>query len=334
MRIQIKIVALAILTIAFALGAAVMPAMAAGDTSGGSFEMENSQPTITSVDLYAYTHDGSPLSAMDPTVEYGVKIVAGDANTLDDLRLITVVINESGYTAGSDNVQKQATYTWTCANGIGTGAGTWALVGPGSTTWALMTANCTEPAMVEASAATGTWYLNFKPAKTAEEASWGINVTVRDQQVDSDKGTEYPLTMNFYSEITTFTDSFDFSTVALGSTTKEELSSNVIANGGYLLQSKTEVQWGGNTYYVDIVGSSPEAYEVQLVNNATDTSEASSAVSAHATTYGSIYGYTSGLDITVEAGVSKPVFLWLTLPSTGIHKDTYTGTYYYQILND
>lgn len=322
-----QIVVLTVITIAVAFGAAVMPAMAAEGESTGSFSLGNAQPTVA-VELYNLEHE-TPVSAMDPTTEYAVKIVAGDTNTMNNLRLITVVITKSGHT-GANDVQEQATYTWTSTSG---GAvGTWALVGPTDTTWTLETGNCVEPGGGCMHDTTGTWYLNFKPAKTAEEGSWGINVTATDQHEECDTASQTGLAMNFYSEIVSIASEFDFGNVKFCSTTDTSISSSVIANGGYLLQSKTNTTWTGDSHSANVVSGTPgREGEICLQNNASDTSGTSNAVGS---TYATINGYAGEYYPTSDTGDSKPIYLWLTVSSGGLGSGTYSATYYYQITND
>lgn len=121
-----------------AIGATVLPAMAAENTSSeGSFTLGNEAPTVTSIALYE--SDGStPETAMDPTIEYVVKIEAADTNTLDDLSEIEVIIRVNG-TGGDDDVNNKATYKWT--NGA---TPVWTKEGPAGL-WSLVTVGSTWP---------------------------------------------------------------------------------------------------------------------------------------------------------------------------------------------
>ena len=247
MRTQ-KIVALAVVTIAVAFGAAVMPAMA--DTAGaatGSFSMDNKAPVVGAITLYE--GDGStPASEMTPQAYYNVSMVVSDDNTLDDLTEIQVVIHKTGYSNGNSVIDK-VTYKWTPGGGWveydrPTGTNTWGTI---------VATECIVPG--DLNALSGTWNVKFMPGKVARELTNGWNITVT--ATDGSASHENALTgqtMQWYGEITANAESFSFGDLDLGATdqaistpTNKRIQFNTIVNGNYTLLSKT-VNWTNTTH--------------------------------------------------------------------------------------
>ena len=334
MRTQ-KIFVLAILTIAFALGAAVMPAMAAETgESGGTFSPGNTAPDVTVAELFDGV-TGTGITQMDPTVEVAFQIDVTDINTIEDLNTIVVVVKRTAYTEG-DAAAEQATYTWTSS---GT-TGTWALAG--STTWAVdaATSGTNQPSDWEANS--GTWWLVFTPGKIAkEDAAWTITATATDKAAADDALAD-SCSMDWYGELNGVETSVGFGTgLSLGAThalstgdpADDDVDLTAISNGAYKLRSKTSATWtsGTTSDTVAVVQAAPSAHEIMLIDHL-DTQGSATAVTT--ADYGDIVGYGSETSPTAEGGDAKAVHVWLTLPSSGLLVEQYSGTYYLQIANN
>lgn len=321
------IFAVAVIIMVVLIGATVLPAMAATQgQSTGSFCLDNSQPTVTAVTLYNDTETGTTTS-MDPQIEYAVKIEITDINTLNDLRSISVVIQKEGY-SGSDCVTDQATYNWVSTGG----SGSWDMIGPSGSTWAINVTGCKEPG--DFTATSGTWWLHFTPGKVAREGNWDITATPADQMGDGTADTQSSLSMNWYGELTGVDNSFDFGTVALGTSNNpisnpgdHKIDVTAISNGAYELKSKTSASWTGTNDVASVETSgSPGAGEIYLTDNKNNAAGTANAVPT--ADYDTIANYGTETYPTADTGDVKPVYVWLTLASEGLMAETYSGTYY------
>ena len=187
------------LVMVVAIGATALPAMAATEgKSEGSFTLGSADPTVTSIALYEL--DGTtPATIMDPTIEYVVKIVVADANTLEDIDKIEVEIRTLA-TSGEDDVNEKATYEWTTTG--------WAKIGP-SGLWSLETSTGHTP-LTDTS---GEWVLRFKPGPVAEEGTdnWEIYAKVTDKTVLTGVlTTTQKYSMDWRGEISAIDASYSF----------------------------------------------------------------------------------------------------------------------------
>jgi hypothetical protein len=111
------------------VGIATAPAMAEV-VMDGNFTLTSAVPTVTSVTLYD-SDEVNTTETMSPLVEYAVKIEVGDANTLYDLRNISVYFDVDGVP-----ISGHAQYSWVPDAAEG-GPGTWSMVDVNGTTWEL-----------------------------------------------------------------------------------------------------------------------------------------------------------------------------------------------------
>ena len=329
MRPRTQIAALAVVVI-IAIGTAVLPAMA--DTEGsstGSFNLGNAAPSVTSITLHNADHSDPTISDMTPQTEYAVKIDISDANTLNDISEILVIIKTNGTGTGdSDSVTDKATYKW-----IPEGGGTWSKVGP-TGTWGIDTTQSSEPTDLGATA--GTWWLNFVPGKVARESTtWDIYVKVTDKEPLTGDKIVWGKTMNWYGEISAEDTSYSFGDIGLGETNKnistpEDHNINVktISNGNYKLSSKSGnwskgsdwavLDWDGDLeaghFALKVDGNG----DVSTSNYVSDTSEP-------------ITDYNNVVAPTAEAGDIKEIYQWISVADSGLLPGTYSGTYYVQI---
>ena len=327
------------IVVALALLIAMVPMVAfAADEgqSGGSFTTSNVAPTSVSVALW--TTGGTPVetTAMDPQVEYNVKVTVTDSNTLDDLNTVTVTLYydaDGTYNAGDrpgvGNTQTSAILTWTNAD-----PDTWEIdaISDGGS-WSIVSGSCVVPSMT---ASTGTFEFHFIPGKVAQETpgtnEWHIYAVADDGTATGDAYQE-DRNMNWYGEITGVTATVSFGTVALGSSdtiSTSGVSATYIANGAYNEQVKSDAAWVGQTTGTNLsldTGGAPGSGEFSL--EADDDNTLADAVQVLSASYTAIDGTGT---ITAEAGDTQANnYLWLSLGSSGILDEEYQGAIYYKI---
>jgi len=319
------------LVMVVAIGATALPALAAESSSDGTFQLNNAAPDVTSVVLYEL-NETTTTTSMAPQTEYAVKIEAGDANTLDDIRYVTVVIQKQSY-SGSDDPIDQATYQYDRD-----ASPKWSLVGPLSTTWSIDEPDCKVQGDLTGMA--GTWWLHFTPGKIAREATWDIKVTVQDDTAE-DTLSPTDLSMQWYGELTADDTSFGFGTVDLGTAdnpittpTDNKVDVTAIANGNYKLESKSG-NWvgqgaGAETATLDW-DATLESGHFLLENDGNNTVATTNNVQDSYTT---ITNYPSVAAPTAETGDSKGVYAWVSLAVNGFIPQEYKGNFYLQIATD
>ena len=106
MRPRTQIAALAVVMI-IAIGTAVLPAMAdTGGSSTGSFDLGNAAPSVISITM----NTGNGV-AMTPQVESWIQMDISDANTLNDINEVQVIIKtNTTATSDPDSVTDKATF--------------------------------------------------------------------------------------------------------------------------------------------------------------------------------------------------------------------------------
>jgi len=330
------------IAVALALVMALMPtvALAAEDTAGGSFTATGVTPTVTAIALWDTEATPAEATAMDPQVEYNVKVTVQDDNTLDDLDTLTVTIfyDANGtYDAGdvpvAGNVNTAAILTWTNAT-----PDTWeidAVSGGGS--WSIVSGSCVTPDLGNSS---DTFEFHFIPGAVATETDatsrWHIYAEADDGTGTGDNHQDNR-TMNWYGQVTISEATIAFGAVALG--VVDDQSPNFvltnIANGDYKLNLKADATWTGVTLWelsLDTVDENPGDAELALEAD-DDGTEADAQLVTDA--YVLYTGHATDAGPTDEDGEDVLTnTLWLSLGSTGIVADDYSGTIYYQILND
>ena len=303
----------------------------------GSFDLENAAPAVTDFTLYE-SDESDTTTQMTPQTEYAVKIEVSDANKLEDIAQLKVILktNTTLLTAG-DNVTDKATYKWTASNG-------WEFVGPGAggSTWAINASACRQPS--DFAATSGTWWLHFVPGKVARESTaattqrWDIYVKAMDKQSASDEMIKWDYEMMWYGELSAVDTSYEFGDVQLGAEnvtiTDSDSAINVttIANGNYKLASKS-TNWVnetfGSTAMLDWDGTLSSG-EFALKVDGYGSLDSFTYVRD---TYTTIQDFSSVSGPTAEAGESRGIYQWLSVASEGLLPGTYKGTYYVQIAN-
>ena len=329
MRPGTQIAALAVVVI-IAIGTAVLPAMA--DTEGsstGSFNLGNAAPSVTSITLHNADHSDPTISDMTPQTEYAVKIEISDANTLNDISEILVIIKTNGTGTGdSDSVTDKATYKW-----IPEGGGTWSKVGP-TGTWDIDASQSSEPDDLGATA--GTWWLNFVPGKVARESNtWDIFVQVTDKGSETSFKIKSGYKMNWYGEISAVDDSYSFGEIGLGDTDKpistpddHDIDVKTISNGNYTLSSKSGNWSKGSDWAVLDWDGELEAGHFALKVDGNGTVDTYNYVGDTSET---ITDYNNVNAPTAEAGDTKEIYQWISVADSGLLPGTYSGTYNIQI---
>jgi len=303
----------------------------------GSFDLENAAPAVTDFTLYESDESGT-TTQMTPQTEYAVKIEVSDANKLEDIAQLKVILktNTTPLTA-EDNVTDKATYKWTASNG-------WEFVGPGAggSTWAINASACKQPS--DFTATSGTWWLHFVPGKVARESTaattqrWDIYVKAMDTQSASDEMIKWDYEMMWYGELSAVDTSYEFGDVQLGAEnvtiTDSDSAINVttIANGNYKLESKS-TDWVnttfGSTAMLDWDGTLSSG-EFALKVDGYGSLDSFTYVRD---TYTTIQDFSSVSGPTAEAGENRGIYQWLSVASEGLLPGTYKGTYYVQIAN-
>jgi len=314
---------------------------AAGEV-GGSFTSGNVAPTITSVEVIPAA-GGSAVTSMTPGTSYKAKIVAGDANTVDDIDQVRVAIvfDSSDSDPTADPGETGNTTILACLKWVKSGD-TWSISPNSDTTWSLTSGNCTKP--TDMSSSTGTWEFYFTIGKVATEgtggssqAGWDLFGEVKDEGTPAEAWDDRDLAMEWYGEIGTPSPaSIDWSTVSLGTGFAEDtnekgpISITYIANGNYDQKVKTTATWTGapsGTATLDPSGTCSSANQFALKADDTATLPIDGLV-----TTGGVSIDDTGTQTGESGSTEANNTLWLKLASV-FSNATYTGTITYTIEN-
>ena len=320
-----QIAALAVVMI-IAIGTAVLPAMADTTSSEGSFDLSNAAPSVTRISL------NTPTGVMTPQVDNRLEIDISDANTLNDISEIQVIIktNTTG-TGDPDSVTDKASFRWTPAGGD---KGTWSLVGPTNSTWGFDNTVSFGPTDLGATAE--TWLLYFIPGKVARESNaWDIYVKVTDKGGLTGDNISWGHTMVWYGEISAEDTSYSFGDVGLGETNKNistpsdhNIDVETISNGNYKLSSKSGNWTKGSDEAVLDWDGTLDAGHFALNVDGNGTVDTSNYVND---SYEAITDYSNVNAPTAEAGDTKEIYQWISVADSGLLPGIYSGTYYVQI---
>jgi hypothetical protein len=322
---------------------AVMPSLAVfaaeSGSSSGSFTVGGEVPHIDAFQTYSDADCLTQANDFTPQLTYYAKVTVSDANTLNDIQVVTVKIfydddtatpiDESTIVAG--DAQTAAILTWTKTTGL------WTIDAGTPTTWAIVSGSCVTPTMGDT---TGDWIFAFKVGKVATEsvgdAGWGMHARVTD-------GTFYThglyLTgkqVLWYGQITVSTANIDFGTVNVNTGFADNVNEvtgitlTTISNGDFWGQAKSSATWHGanplNSADFDDTGACANPNEFSLKVWCDDT-------------FGSAVQVTiAGANITTmtqttETGMQRTeITLWLKIASV-FPIDTYSGTVYFMVAN-
>lgn len=334
------------------LAVLLVPATAFAAEVTGNVTASNTAPTITSVTLQ--NSEGTGVSAMTPQTEFLLEIVAGDVNTIDDISTIDIWIYHD--TTDSSPGSPPGSPTWDSDDGViykWDKTGGWTMENSAITTsWAVTTGNCTTPGTF--TGLSGTWKLCFTPGKLAVESTgadtdeWNFKVTVTDAaDAPISNQLEVQNSMAAYSEISTSVASITFgSGVTLGNTAyidtpdTHNVTTQVLANDAYALQSNTAETWtGSGTLTLDASGTPDAAGEFGLnIDDEDGGSGAPNVTQAVTTSPADITDHAADTRVTTaasadEATVNQDLYMSLTLYSTGIPTGAYNGTITFTVVN-
>jgi hypothetical protein len=312
------------------------PARAADEgTTPGEFTVGSAAPTVTSVQLY---NGGGTTSDMIPLVECNVKVIVEDANTLNDLKTVTVRIfydDDSSYTAGEEagsaNTQTMAILTWTESGN------SWSIDPSAGTSWEL--GSCIAPTL---SASSGTFEFLFTPGKVATEttgdARWHIYAEAEDDNDATANNTDIGNYMNWYGEITVNApSSVDWGSLTPGmnfgdaSSNWTGISITYIANGAYDEEIAASANWtpgsGSDNATLDVNGNCANTNEFSLSADNTTTLGNEVLVTA-SPTFVAIDD--TGTQTTEGGDLVTTNTLWLMLSDIFL-ADTYGGSITFKI---
>ncbi len=330
----ISILMVLVLALAF-LPATAIIANTSGDSTG-SFSVGGVAPSVTDVQVYSDAGCTTVAAAMTPQVLYYVKVSVTDANTLNEIKEVTLKVYydvtashplETTITTG--NEKTAAIFTWMKVGNA------WAVNAGSGTTWAVESASSVIPTMT---ASSGDWIFAIKLGKVATETMgasvWDMHARATDSADYSDGKYLYGKLVNWYGESTILAGDVDFGEVALGSGFADNInevtgiSVKFITNGDYSSLVKSSATWQGTQYTatLDPSGACVNTNEFALRGYPSDV-------------FGSSYLLnTTGVNCrdgaqTTEAGeqINTGTF-WLKI-AWDFAVDLYTGTITYTIVN-
>lgn len=269
-------------------------------------------------------------SSMTPQEQWtNITVPVTDNDTLADVNEVHVEVFYDS--AGNDpsapgmaNVQTCAILTWTRG-----GSPVWD-IDPASTTWAINAAGCSAGSD---SATTDNWVFSFKVAKVATHSpstdDWDIYAKATDSASQTGDNYTRDVEMNWYGEIKVETSTVSWGIVSPGCSNETSPVMNItyICNGNYTEQIKTSQNWTSASGNVTLnTTGSPGASEFSLKADDDDTlTDAVQVLSASYTTFD------TGTQTTEAGNAENNNHLWLSLGSSGITYDTYSGTFYFGI---
>ncbi len=291
---------------------ALTPAITAfADDSGGTANVGNSDPIVSALvfeDTGSNDKDAAQISVF---VEYWIDFTVADANTLEDIDYLEIVIWEDATADVGDGDLALDHYTFRYTESTDT----WSEVGPGAADEHLVSGSCVEPA--DQTVGSGAYTLAFKLAKVAMHTTtptWDISIEAVDDSAASD--TEATLTFGviFYSEVSV--DASHSWTGLSPGDADQPVDGNGNINLTVTANAPFDVQAKGDGALTDSPNTIP------LVK-----------VEVHEDTLGSAVGLTTGyvtvLGLTGEAAgadISKTFMMWISIPAAQL-----TGAYTYTL---
>jgi len=325
---------------------ATMPSLAVfADTEGtssGSFVIGGTAPVVNDFETYSDAECTSAVDDFTPQVTYYAKVGVSDANTVNDIQVVTVKMyynaNVVAYadesTISEGHTQTAAIMTWTKATGewkIDAGSG------PPPTSWAIVQESCKLPEST--SATTGEWVFAFKVGKVASEslgsAGWMLHARVLDGTSRTAFLYSSAKQVFWYGEINVKTTNVNFGIVTPGTGFADNvnevntISLKMISNGEFYGNGRVSDEWTGsnsaNVAAYDEDGFCANANEFSLMTWGVDDFSKAKLIPLSGTNL-------MLNDPTGEAGVEKTgITAWLKLSDVFI-PDTYSGTVYYSIV--
>ena len=282
----------------------------------------NISPTVGTIAI-------SP-SSMAPQEQWtNITVPVTDNDTLADVNEVYVEVFYDS--AGNDPTAPGTANVQTCAILIWTRGGSpeWDIA-PTSTTWAINAAGCSNGTD---SLTTDNWVFSFKVGKVATQSpgsdDWDIYAKATDSVGQTGDNYLRDVEMNWYGEITVETSTVSWGIVGPGCSNETSPVMNItyICNGNYAEQIKTSQNWTSASGNVTLnTTGSPGTGEFSLKADDDDTlTDAVQVLSASYTTFD------TGTQTTEAGNAENNNHLWLSLGSSGITYDTYSGTLYFGI---
>ena len=282
----------------------------------------NISPTVGTIAI-------SP-SSMAPQEQWtNITVPVTDNDTLADVNEVYVEVFYDS--AGNDPTAPGTANVQTCAILIWTRGGSpeWDIA-PTSTTWAINAAGCSNGTD---SLTTDNWVFSFKVGKVATQSpgsdDWDIYAKATDSVGQTGDNYLRDVEMNWYGEITVETSTVSWGIVSPGCSNETSPVVNItyICNGNYAEQIKTSQNWTSASGNVTLnTTGSPGTGEFSLKADDDDTlTDAVQVLSASYTTFD------TGTQTTEAGNAENNNHLWLSLGSSGITYDTYSGTLYFGI---
>ena len=332
------------LVIAIAIAAVLLVAPAAyadtGGTTTGQFGAAGATPEVTDIEIYNDIGCTDITTSMNPLTQYYANVDVSLANNLRHLQTVRVTLyydidGDHSPVPGSGDIHDCAILTCTVGD-----TPVWSIDAGGSGSWAIVSDNCTQPNL---DTTTGSWVFAFNVGIVARETPAGGDDdwdaegkairNVSQFGVDYVYGKE----MNWYGEISVGAALVDWGEVPLGLTSDNATANpqtagvTYIANGDYN-EEVSSTDWTGTTQNVTLntTGTEPltnpgefglkASWHNVLADNVTVTENP-----AYAT-------IRSDQAITDETGnIESSNSLWLSLSTSGIAPETYSGTIWYRI---
>ncbi len=338
----------AILALLMGLVPTVVYAADSGAT--GSFGTINAAPTITSVTLQLGADKSTETAAMAPQSAYYVQIIAGDANTIDDISQLDIWIfrddnaGDDGVPAGAWDADHEAIYKWVKSGDV------WSMQNSTyTTTWGITTVTCDKPA--DMTATSGEWNLHFTVGKLAQEADgstaeWDVKVTVTDAQAGAVSSTINSKSMGAYAALSLSAATVAFGNIALSGTAAIQtpvshyVTLQAIANDAFALGTKSGATWvnGVVNANLDVDGSPASTYFSLTQDNAGDGSGHPTTPQFITTTTADITGLGAVTRTATAAGANEAttdtnMYMDCILGPSGLIYGTYSGTITYTITN-
>ncbi len=307
-------------------------------SSSGSFTVGGNVPQVTAFQTYSDADCLTEASNFTPQLTYYAKVSVSDANTVNDIQVVTVKIyydddvsspvDESTIVAGA--AQTAAILTWTKATGL------WTIDAGTPTTWTVESASCVIPA--DMGETTGDWIFAFKVGKVATEslgdAGWEMHARVTDSTFYTHGMYLMGKQVLWYGQITVSTANVDFGVVNTNTGFADNVNEvtgitlTAISNGDFWGQAKSSATWAGVTHNADFdnAGICANANEFSLKVWCEDVFASAVQVT---TTGANIIAMTQ----TTETGMQRTsITLWLKLALV-FPIDTYSGTIYFMVAN-
>jgi hypothetical protein len=320
------------------IGVAMLPSgvlASENQTVSGTFEVSDGDFNIAGVEVWSTVGTPEEVFSLAPTVDYHVKVTVYDANGLDTLDNVTVILfyesdngtYDDGEEVGSDNVQTHATFQWTPGSG-----GVFEIVGPLTTTWACSDAGSSQPSLTTDND-TFEFHITVGEVATFAPASgtpkWFAYASATDP-TGTEEGVSDPLTTQWFGSIALSGPDPSWAADIPGSDYRPDtVLVTYVSNGGFTKSAMAGGTWdraAGPTDATLVNSDSPLANEFGLKADHLNVG----ASSAHIL-------FTTPREIgtgaqTVEEPGTETNYLWLKL-GTPFLQGTYTGTIYFQISN-